>query len=213
MLKNPFFGSPESPALRPGFLIPGFPAFPRRQARKQLPAFRATISGLPPIFADMFRFRLLLSACSLLALLSGAGCRRSKEADLLRIELNDSRTREAASRKTIDSLRTLLRTAPGSSTVVGTHPLINGNRLIRSGLANANTNLAPWLNERHPELIPFEGVLGGTMMFQRAAPLADQFVFAEVSDGHVQGYLLLRYAPAATGKGFDWQTVYEWRAW
>lgn len=159
----------------------------------------------------MLRLRSFWPVLGVSIVLAGSGCGRSKQVDLLRIELQESYARESAWHRTADSLRTIVRSAPGSSTEIGNSPLINGTSLVKSGLSNAATNLAPWLNDQHPELIPFDGVLGGTMRFQRAVPLVDQFVFAEVSDGHVQGYLLLRYEPAATGPGFDWKTVYEWR--
>ncbi len=158
-------------------------------------------------------FRFFCAGFGSVCLLAATGCGRSKQVDLLRNELDSSQAREFKWHQRADSFQAILRSAPGNTSEIGNSPLINGKRLIASGLTNATTNLAPWLNDRHPELIPFDGVLGGSMQFQRAAPLADQFVFAEVSDGHVQGYVLLRYDPAANGPGFDWKTVYEWRNW
>lgn len=40
----------------------------------------------------------------------------------------------------------------------------------------------------HPELIAFEGVLGGVMGFTKIVILNDQWVYARFEDGHIQGY-------------------------
>ena len=48
----------------------------------------------------------------------------------------------------------------------------------------------------HPELIPFKGVLGGTMGFYGDNDihiLTNRWVFAYFQDGHISGHLLLRY--------------------
>jgi hypothetical protein len=48
----------------------------------------------------------------------------------------------------------------------------------------------------HPELIPFEGVLGGTMGFftpEGITILSPSWVFARFDDGHVMGSCLLEY--------------------
>jgi len=49
---------------------------------------------------------------------------------------------------------------------------------------------------KHPELIPFPAVLGGTMGFydpEQIYVLTNQWVVAGFEDGHIGGYLLLRY--------------------
>jgi hypothetical protein len=48
---------------------------------------------------------------------------------------------------------------------------------------------------RHPELIPYEGVLGGRMQFVRdeIAILSGEWVYAPFEDGHVRGACLLAY--------------------
>jgi hypothetical protein len=49
---------------------------------------------------------------------------------------------------------------------------------------------------KHSELIPYEGVLGGTMGFydeSRIYVLTDQWVLASFNDGHIDGYMLLKY--------------------
>lgn len=48
----------------------------------------------------------------------------------------------------------------------------------------------------HPELIPYKGVLGGTMGFfgdNDIHVLTNRWVFAYFEDGHNSGYMLLRY--------------------
>lgn len=48
----------------------------------------------------------------------------------------------------------------------------------------------------HTELIPYKGVLGGTMGFygdNDIHVLTNRWVFAYFEDGHISGYMLLRY--------------------
>jgi len=48
----------------------------------------------------------------------------------------------------------------------------------------------------HSELIPYEGILGGTMGFYHNEDihvLTDRWVFAYFDDGHISGYMLLSY--------------------
>lgn len=44
-----------------------------------------------------------------------------------------------------------------------------------------------------PDIVPFDGVLGGTMFISRAWLLTDHYVLAEFEDGHVLGYMILEY--------------------
>jgi len=49
---------------------------------------------------------------------------------------------------------------------------------------------------KHPELIPYDGVLGGTMGFYDSKGirvLSGRWVFAGFDDGHINGYMLLSY--------------------
>lgn len=49
---------------------------------------------------------------------------------------------------------------------------------------------------KHSELIPYEGILGGTMGFydeKSIHVISDQWVLASFSDGHTGGYMLLKY--------------------
>ena len=65
-------------------------------------------------------------------------------------------------------------------------------QLRQKGLTDPPRQLRDSLNA-HPELIPFEPVLGGTMMFDEIAVLQDPFVFANFDDGHIDGSMLLEY--------------------
>jgi len=49
---------------------------------------------------------------------------------------------------------------------------------------------------KHPELIPYEPVLGGEMGFfkENTKVLSDRWVFAYFEDGHIYGYMLLGYS-------------------
>jgi len=68
--------------------------------------------------------------------------------------------------------------------------------LQRAGLSDPVQQLRKDLR-KHPELIPFKGVLGGTMGFYRDSGIAllnHRWVFAEFDDGHVGGSCLLEFA-------------------
>lgn len=59
------------------------------------------------------------------------------------------------------------------------------------------------------ELIPFEGQLGGTMDFYDPDSiyiLSDRWVYAEFTDGHVQGGMLLEYTLEPGGE-VSWQVL------
>lgn len=58
----------------------------------------------------------------------------------------------------------------------------------------------------HPELIPFEGVLGGVMMFTDAALINDKWVFARFEDGHIMGSGLFQYEIKDQSR-IDWKLI------
>ena len=67
--------------------------------------------------------------------------------------------------------------------------------LKRRGLSDPVSQLPADLMA-HPELIPFEGVVGGTMGFRTSEDitiLGPSWVFARFDDGHVMGSCLLEY--------------------
>lgn len=54
-----------------------------------------------------------------------------------------------------------------------------------------------------PELIPYEGTLGGTMGFyseENIEVLNEHWVFAQFEDGHVQGSMVLEYSLGNDGE-------------
>lgn len=53
--------------------------------------------------------------------------------------------------------------------------------------------------QEHPELIPKEAVLGGTMRFTSVYFINDELIVAEYEDGHVMGKSVFRYQPDRTG--------------
>ena len=60
-----------------------------------------------------------------------------------------------------------------------------------------------------PEVIPFEGRLGGTMDFydpDRINVLSDRWVYAEFDDGHSQGAMLLEYERTEGGT-IKWSVI------
>jgi hypothetical protein len=61
---------------------------------------------------------------------------------------------------------------------------------------------------RRRELIPFEGVLGGTMGFIEASivPLSRQWVYAEFEDGHIGGRCVLSYE-VGPGGSLSWRVL------
>lgn len=64
--------------------------------------------------------------------------------------------------------------------------------LRRQGLTNPAAQLRDSLMA-HRELIPYPGVLGGTMQFNEVVLLRQPYAFAEFEDGHIGGSILLAY--------------------
>lgn len=65
------------------------------------------------------------------------------------------------------------------------------------GLKNQGVNDYNIITEdlySHPELIPFDGILGGTMQFFNVYILNDKWVYARFEDGHIQGYGLYEFS-------------------
>jgi len=66
---------------------------------------------------------------------------------------------------------------------------------------------------KHSELIPYKGILGGTMEFydREIWILNNKWVFAYFEDGHVMGYLLLEYSISDDGK-IEWKRIASMRS-
>ena len=80
--------------------------------------------------------------------------------------------------------------------------------LERAGLKDPVPRLVRDLAS-HPELIPFPGVLGGTMGFYDSTQipvLNDRWVYAYFEDGHISGYGLFEYSVASNGR-IRWKRV------
>jgi hypothetical protein len=85
--------------------------------------------------------------------------------------------------------------------------------LRRQGVADPVPTLVADL-QRHPKLIPYEGVLGGTMGFYDSTQihvLNDRWVYAYFEDGHVSGYGLFEYSIGDSGQ-IEWKRVKEFMA-
>lgn len=62
--------------------------------------------------------------------------------------------------------------------------------------------------KQHNNLIPYEGVLGGKMGFyddKKIFILSDKWVLAWFDDGHIAGYMLLKYQ--LNKNGISWKAI------
>ena len=59
----------------------------------------------------------------------------------------------------------------------------------------------------HPEIIPYDGMLGGTMgLSEEARVLSHEWILAPFSDGHVVGHLLVKYK-MRDGIPTEWEVI------
>jgi hypothetical protein len=82
------------------------------------------------------------------------------------------------------------------------------NGLREKGLENPVDDLIADLLE-HAELIPYKGVMGGTMGFYSKKDihiLTPRWVLATFEDGHIKGHMLLEYTVAPGGQIY-WKVV------
>nr|HXK50759.1 hypothetical protein [Clostridiales bacterium] len=81
--------------------------------------------------------------------------------------------------------------------------------LKNEGLADPVNDLKADLM-KHPELIPYEGVLGGRMGFysENGIRIINDRVFAYFEDGHIGGYMVLKYKVSSGGK-ISWIVLYS----
>lgn len=81
-------------------------------------------------------------------------------------------------------------------------------QLERHGIANPEADLTSDLMQ-HRELIPYEGVMGGTMGFYAKRDihiLSSRWVLAAFEDGHIGGHMLLEYRVDPGGK-IIWKVI------
>lgn len=82
------------------------------------------------------------------------------------------------------------------------------DELKKKGLEHPVADLVADL-QKHPELIPYKGVLGGTMAFgfpDKIYVLTDRYVLAYFEDGHIAGWMLLEYTVGRGGK-ISWRVT------
>jgi hypothetical protein len=108
----------------------------------------------------------------------------------------------------IDSLRTSLEYFRKELNI---QELLSHEKLIgltRKGLTDPASEIVADL-QKHPELIPYKGVLGGTMGFyykEEIHILTPKWVIASFEDGHMAGIMLLRYEVSDDGK-ISWKVI------
>ncbi|HEU4333215.1 MAG TPA: hypothetical protein VFT32_01855 [Candidatus Eisenbacteria bacterium] len=100
---------------------------------------------------------------------------------------------------------------PTSEGGAGAHDLLDSverDWLQRAGFPSPADSLRADLL-RHPELIPAEGVVGGTMAFREGSIwiLPAGHVWAVADDGHIEVSLLLRY-DVGKERRIAWRVVY-----
>jgi len=83
----------------------------------------------------------------------------------------------------------------------------------KKGINDPVQNLIKDLKE-HPEIIPYEGTLGGQMNFyfeKKIWILTNKWVLAYFEDGHIGGYLLLQYNINNAGK-ISWELISSYQS-
>lgn len=78
-------------------------------------------------------------------------------------------------------------------------------RLQQKGLQNPETELLNDLHRKQSRLIPAEGTLGGTMAIRDSRILNDRYALAYYEDGHIGGYLLLKYT--VNNGNINWEVL------
>ncbi|GAU78502.1 hypothetical protein [Fusibacter sp. 3D3] len=74
----------------------------------------------------------------------------------------------------------------------------------KMGITDPNQLSEDLMNK--PELIPYEGVLGGTMAFTQVYLISDQWAFAKFEDGHIMGSGLYQYK-VGSDHSITWELV------
>lgn len=142
----------------------------------------------------LFAFILLFAGCDDNAR-SGAGSKM----DSIRI-LKDS------IKQTINTITTLQKTRDSLIFEINYwFDDIISEDLKQQGISNPDTFVVNDLLNRQ-ELVPEKGILGGTMRFTNVKLLGDRWAIAEMDDGHIMGYVLLKYQ-VLPGKVLRWAIV------
>jgi hypothetical protein len=102
------------------------------------------------------------------------------------------------------TLQAKLNAFPGGSLLPGGDIA----HLNKQGISRLEENLATDLMG-HRELIPYEGVMGGTMGFYSKEDihvLTSRWVLASFEDGHIGGHMLLEYR-VGPGGNISWRVL------
>ena len=155
--------------------------------------------------------RIATTALAALALVLGgllycksAECRyQASRIDTLYSQARWWQQEATGSRHQVDSLRTQLSGLAPSPI----HDLYI--RALRTqGLKNPVGDLISDL-QRHPEVIPYRGTLGGRMAFNdpnRIRVLSGRWVYAPFEDGHIAGEAILEYRVGSRGS-ISWRVL------
>jgi heme exporter protein D len=114
-----------------------------------------------------------------------------------RKQLAEAKRQGEATQAKLDALQ-------GRSLLPGT----DRGELNKQGLSTRGEALAVDLM-RHRELIPYKGVMGGTMGFYSKKDihvLTSRWVMASFEDGHIGGQMLLEYAVSPGGE-IQWKVI------
>jgi hypothetical protein len=117
-------------------------------------------------------------------------------------QARDLEAKSVGGRAQLDSLSDRLRHLEGASTGLDA---VTHRELQEQGLDDPVADLVADL-QRHPELIPHPGVLGGRMGFRQVRVLSGRWVHADFDDGHIAGEALLEYRVSKPGR-ITWKVL------
>lgn len=124
-------------------------------------------------------------------LFSAFGCAEEKDSRTIKEELLiDLRSDIDSLKSQNDSLLTVIQQLPSEESWF--NPGYDGAEFIRKGIKEPEEYIKKALIEQ-PELLPAQGVLGGTMHFVKIEVLSEKWVIAQYEDGHVMGKALYSY--------------------
>lgn len=129
------------------------------------------------------------------------GCNEKKPIETHPPENDRTESLEAKieSLQTVNDSLTKLFSAEKPEAIKWYEPLYDGKNLLRKGIANPAEFIEKSLREQ-PELIPIQGVLGGTMRFSEIQPVSSEWVIANYEDGHIEGRAIYSYTLNSKGK-------------
>ncbi|WP_372919785.1 hypothetical protein [Salegentibacter sp.] len=118
-------------------------------------------------------------------------CNNKAENEKTRLKIDDLNAQVEALKVENDSLQEELML------------LENRNPVVLSEAFDTIENPEVFISEAlksDPELIPEEGVLGGTMQFIGTEILNERFIWAEFEDGHINGQAIYQYRLSKDGR-------------